>query len=535
MSTAVTISSDSTRQAAQIQTLSEENAALKLDNEQLKRQLDWFKKQLFGPKIEKRVLDNPEQPLLTGLTGEPVPPLPAQEKQKISYERGKAGKYRDAACVTDSGLRFSADVPVTIIDVEPAELKGPEADQYEIIGYKTTHRLAQHQCAHEVLCYRRPVLKRKGEETLITTPAPANVLDNSLADVSFLAGMLVDKFVYHLPLYRQHQRVKDGGIDLSRATLTNLTQRSIELLRSIADAQLAHILTSQVLSMDETPIRAGRTKSNGKQKRQMKQAWFWPLMGDRNEIAFTYSPSRGRQHIESVLKNRFSGTLISDGHKAYSSYIQANEAITHANCWVHGRRKFLRAEESEPDEVAQVLDAIGHLYQVEERIGELNLSGEKKREFRLHYSKRVVEQLFAWLDKQRQRPELLPSNPFSKAIAYMQNRETELKVFLEDPAVPMDNNHTERALRAIPMGRKSWLFCWTEIGAEHVDIIQSLLVTCRLQQINPYAYLVDVLQRIAMHPASRIEELTPRVWKTLFAKEPLKSDLARYQRAGHAH
>jgi transposase len=528
MSAAAPVHSTTSDQSALVQTLSDEVAALKLDNEQLKRQLDWFKKQLFGSKSEQRLLENPDQPLLTGLTGDPVPRLPAQEKQKISYERGKANKKRHEDCVTDSGLRFSADVPVTIIDVEPSELKGPDAGQYEIIGYKTTHRLAQHQCSHEVLCYRRPVLKRRdetGSDKLVTTPAPANVLDNSLADVSFLAGMLVDKFNYHLPLYRQHQRVKDGGIDLSRATLTNLTQRSIELLRSIADAQLAHILTSQVLSMDETPIKAGRTKNNRKKKGQMKQAWFWPLMGDQDEIAFTYSPSRGRQHIESVLRSQFSGTLISDGYTAYSSYIKANEAITHANCWVHGRRKFLEAEDSEPEAVAQVLDTIGHLYQVEERIREQNLTGEKKRDFRLHYSKPVVEQLFAWLDKQRQRPELLPSNPFSKAIAYMQNRETELKVFLEDPAVPMDNNHTERALRAIPMGRKSWLFCWTEIGAEHVGIIQSLLVTCRLQNINPYDYLVDVLQRISIHPASRIEELTPREWKTRFADNPMRSDL----------
>lgn len=379
-------------------------------------------------------------------------------------------------------------MPVTTIDVEPAELKGPEADQYEIIGYKITHRLAQHQCAHTVLCYRRPVLKRKGEETLTTTPAPANVLDNSLADVSFLAGMLVDKFVYHLPLYRQHQRVKDSGIDLSRATLTNLTQRSIELLRPIADAQLAHILTSRVLSMDETPIKAGRTKSSNKNKGRMKQAWFWPLMGDQNEIGFTYSPSRGRQHIEAVLKNQFSGTLISDGYSAYSSYIRANGSITHANCWAHARRKFLEAEDSEPEEVAQVLDTLGYLYQIEERIREQSLTGEKKREFRLHYSKPVVEQLYAWLAAQRQRPGLLPSNPFSKAMAYMQIREAELKVFLENPEVPMDNNHTERALRAIPMGKKNYLFCWTELGAEHVGIIQSLPVTCRLQQINPYDY-----------------------------------------------
>jgi len=504
-------------QSALLHRLSEENA-------QLKRQLAWFKNQLFGSTSEKRIIDNPHQPLLTGLMGEPVEPLPDVEKETITYQRGKAKKKRDDDCVTDSGLRFGPDVPLRTIMLDAPELTGPDADQYDIIGYKTSHRLAQHQSSHEVLCYQRPVLKRKDNGTLITTPAPFNVLDNSVADVSFLVGMLVDKFLYHLPLYRQHQRLKDNGIELSRATLTNLTKRSVELLRPIAEAQLAHILESQVLSMDETPIRAGPTK-NKKGKGVMKQAWFWPLMGDQDEIAFTYSSGRGRAHIEQTLKNLFTGTLVSDGYVAYSSYAAKNEQITHANCWVHGRRKFVEAEEDEPDAVKRVLGSIGHLYQVETQIRDKQLTGEQKREFRLIHSKSVVDQLFAWFEQQRQRPELLPSSPFSKAISYMQNREHELRVFLEDPAVPMDNNHTERALRVIPMGRKNWMFCWTELGAEHVGIIQSLIVTCKMQGIDPATYLTDVLQRVAIHPAKQVEELTPRVWKDLFARNPLRSDL----------
>ena len=104
-------------------------------------------------------------------------------------------------------------------------------------------------------------------------------------------------------------------------------------------------------------------------------------------------------------------------------------------------------------------------------------------------------------------------------------RTDRLKVFLSDPDVPIDTNHLERALRPIPMGRKNWLFCWTELGAKQVGIIQSLLVTCKLHEINPHTYLVDVLQRISQHPASQVIELTPRVWKEKFADSPLCSDL----------
>jgi transposase len=107
----------------------------------------------------------------------------------------------------------------------------------------------------------------------------------------------------------------------------------------------------------------------------------------------------------------------------------------------------------------------------------------------------------------------------------MQNREHALRVFLEDPAVPMDNNYTERALRVVPMGRKNWVFCRTELGAEHVGIVQSLIVTCKMQGIDPTIYLVDVLQRVVIHSANKAEELAPRAWKDLFAENPLRSDL----------
>ena len=119
----------------------------------------------------------------------------------------------------------------------------------------------------------------------------------------------------------------------------------------------------------------------------------------------------------------------------------------------------------------------------------------------------------------------MPSNPLAKALHYAWQRQEALQAYLSDPDVPIDTNHLERALRPIPMGRKSFLFCWTELGAKRVGIIQSLLVTCRLHGVHPYTYLVDVLQRIGEHPVSRVSELTPRLWKKHFADNPIRSDL----------
>jgi len=114
----------------------------------------------------------------------------------------------------------------------------------------------------------------------------------------------------------------------------------------------------------------------------------------------------------------------------------------------------------------------------------------------------------------------------AKALKYALARQASLAVFLSEPDVAIDTNHLERGLRVIPTGKRNWLFCWTEIGAERVGVIQSLLATCKLQGVNPHTYLVDVLQRISEHPASRVDELTPRVWKTQFAHAPIKWDLA---------
>ncbi|BES70225.1 IS66 family transposase (plasmid) [Marinobacter nanhaiticus D15-8W] len=505
--------------------LAEENALLREQVQTLQRQLDWFKKQLFGPKSEKQAFDLPGQNSLFQEGDAPVPENPPEEKKRTvkAYQRGTGKKQRDDDCLNDTGLRFTADVPVEVIEHLPPELTGPEADQYEVIGSKTTYRLAQRASSYVVLKCERPVFRRKGTEKLITTPAPFNVLDNSLADVSLLAGLLVDKFQFHLPLYRQHQRIQQAGITVSRSTLTNLVKRAIDLLRPIVDAQTDNVLRSRVLAMDETPIKAGHQGRAGPQKGKMKSGWFWPLYGDADEVVFTYSNSRGRAHIEEVLSESFSGTLISDGYAAYARYAAAQENVTHAQCWVHSRRYFIEAQKDHPEIVTDALQQIATVYRNEEAIKTQGLTGEKKRQYRLDHSKPVVSDFFQWCRDQLAQGGLVPSDSLTKALNYVLSREASLTVFLEDPDVQPDTNHLERALRPIPMGKKNWMFCWTELGAEHLGVIQSLISTCKLHDITPYTYLVDVLQRISQHPAREVSDLTPRLWKPRFADNPLRA------------
>ena len=216
---------------------------------------------------------------------------------------------------------------------------------------------------------------------------------------------------------------------------------------------------------------------------------------------------------------------MTDGYAAYNRYAKNKSQITQAQCWAHTRRYFVKAEAIEPEATSEALDYFGALYQLEEQAREQQLEPKQKLKLRREKSKPIVDSFFAWCHEQHQCTDLVNSNPLAKALNYVRNHKEQLCVYLSDPEVPIDTNHLERALRVIPMGRKNWMFCWTEVGAQHVGMIQSLLVTCRLHGVNPYAYLVDVLQRVSLHPARDVEALTPRAWKERFADNPLRSDL----------
>ena len=481
---------------------------------ELKQQLEWFKRQLFGEKSERRPVGPDARQLWLG-EWDQRSAVPAKEIT-VTEHRRRIQPLRDEEEQEDE-LRFDASVPVQEI-----RLPHPPLDEHhEIVSEKTTYRLAQQPASYVVLKYIRPVVKRRSDATLTCPPAPPAVLGKSLADVSLLAGMAIDKFRYHLPLYRQHQRMEAAGIHLARSTLTGLMHRTGDLLEPIYEALLASVLESRVLAMDETPIKAGL-----KAPRKMKTGYFWPIYGDRDELVFPFADSREGLVIRKLLKG-YSGVLLSDGYRAYDSYVGQVETITHAQCWAHTRRNFLKAENVEPDLTKMALDYIRELYLEEARLRSRLVDDAKRLELRARHCKPIVDAFFEWLTTTLAERILLPKNPFTEAAGYALARKEQLRVFLEYPDVPIDTNHLEREIRPIAVGRKNWLFCWTEIGARYVGVFQSLLATCRLQAVDPYTYLVDVLQRIQDHPAEQVALLTPRLWKEHFAANPLRSAVDR--------
>lgn len=492
----------------------------------LQRQVDWFRRQLFGHKSERFLAEPaPQQMHLGQLLGESAalvePVEPAQAASTVPAHRRRKPRSDFADTPGSAPFFDETKVPVHTIELRSPEVQGLAAEQYEVIGQKVSHRLAQRPGSFVVLKYVRPIIKRRDTHTLHCAAAPLGVIEGSRADVSFIAGLLVDKFRYHLPLYRQHQRLIDAGFKLSRPWLTQLVQLAAQLLQAIYDAQFESICSGHVITMDEVPVKAGQA-GNG----QMKATYFWPVYGERDEVCFPHFESRRHEHVEQALGGRLAkdAVLLSDGYGAYLAYAK-KLGIEHAQCWAHTRRGIFEARDVEPKAAGCALEQIAAIYKVEEHIRQRKLTGDAKRLHRLTHSKPLVDTFFAWIDQQFEQLGLLPSNPLMKALAYARERRAALGVFLDDPQVPIDTNHIERALRPIPTGRNNWLFCWTEVGAKYTGIVQSLIATCRLQGIDPYTYLVDVLQRVGQHPASRIDELTPRRWKVLFAHQPLRSDL----------
>jgi transposase len=389
---------------------------------ELEHQIAWFRRQIFGEKSERRFIEPPPEQMSLGEglgdtvpAVEPTQPVAAHQRRRPAKVEGE-----------EPALFFDPErVPVQTVHVPNPEIADLAPEAYEVIGEKVTHRLAQRPGSYVVLKYVRQVVKVKDTAVLSCPPAPAGVLEGGRADVSFLAGLVIDKFLYHLPLYRQHQRLLAAGVDVSRQWLTQQVLAVALLLAPIVAAQLAAIRACRVKAMDETPIKAGR-KGPGQLKNGPCSELAWPIWGDTDdggggEIVFLYRPSRAAIHVRPIGKRALGDSpgndtvLLTDGYGAYAQYA-VRTGIVHAQCCTHTRRYFERARDVEPEAGAEALERIGALYRIEAEIRDQGLTGAAKRAYRQTHAKPVVNAFFVWAERQLERAALLPSNPFTKAL-----------------------------------------------------------------------------------------------------------------------
>ena len=363
-------------------------------------------------------------------------------------------------------------------------------------------------------------------EKITQTPAPFHVTSRGFAGASLLAMILFEKFGQHQPLNRQSERYAREGIDLSVSTLADQVGACTFALQPQHDLIEAHVLAGERLHGDDTtvPILAkGKTVTG--------RIWTYvrddrPFGGHAPPAAVFYaSRDRRQEHPERHLRN-FTGLLQADAYSGYNSLYDPSRVpgiITSVLCWSHARRQFFEladiAANARRGKKAPVISPIAleavkridALFDIERAINGLSI--EERLRVRQDQSKQLVDALEAWLREERSR--LSRSASVSGPIDYMLKRWDRFARFLTDGRICMTNNAAERALRGFALGRKSWLFAGSDRGAARAAVMTTLIATAKLNDVDPLAWLADVLARIASTPLSRLPELLPWEWKKL--------------------
>ncbi len=360
-------------------------------------------------------------------------------------------------------------------------------------------------------------------EKITQPPAPFHVTPRGFAGPNLLAMILFEKFAQHQPLNRQSERYAREGVDLSLSTLADQVGACAAALKPIHSLIEAHVLAAERLHGDDTtvPILA-------KGKTDTGRIWTYvrddrPFGGLSPPAALYYaSRDRRQEHPERHLKT-FTGILQADAYGGYNPLFKVDrdpDPLTQALCWAHSRRKFFvladiaanakRGKNAAPISpmALEAVKRIDGLFDIEREINAL--TADQRLDRRRKESRPLVDDLQAWL--QTERAKLSRSSPVAEAIDYMLKRWDGFTSFLDDGRICLTNNAAERALRGFALGRKSWLFAGSDRGADRAAFMATLIMTAKLNDIDPQAWLADVLARIADTPMTKLEQLLPWNW-----------------------
>ena len=490
--------------------LEAEKAEIAEQNRRLEHLNDELRKLLFGKKSEKLGEDDRQLSFddigtaVSEAGGDPAAAAPDGEAEP----RRRRRPPRPA-------VRFPAHIERRTEVIEPASRLCPcGCGEMAKIGEDRSERLDIVPAQFVVIETVRPryACNRCKGAGVVQAPARASLIEGGLPTEGLLAHVLISKYGDHLPLYRQSQIYARLGLELHRATLANWVGKASFHLRPVVDCLAADLKRSGKLGVDETPVPVldpGRGKA--------KKGYMWTMVRDERPwsgadppgVVYAYAPGRGGKYAEKLLEG-FSGTAQIDGYSGYNPLRRADRPegpLTLAECWAHARRGLKEVFDSSASPIARAgLQRIARLYAIEERI-----RGEEpatRQAVRWTESAPLVNAFGVWLDEQRSR--VSPRSRLGEKLTYIANRWDGLLVFLYDGRVEIDSNFVENRIRPLKLTAKNALFAGHDEGAAGWARIASLIETCKMNAVEPHAWLRSTLEKIAAgHPQSKIHELLP--------------------------
>ena len=476
------------------------------ENNTLKEQLKILRSKQFGKSSEKtrKKIEELEQKIEEN---EIELELELQSSKKKNKEEEKSGNKARRQKLPEELEREEVRIkaPSECPECGGEEFRKIEDDISEVLEYVPAK--------YKVIKYVRPRCACKICERIVQGEAATKGIEKGKAGFGLLANVLIKKYDDHLPLYRQSEILEREGIEIARSTMAGWIASCSILLEPIVDKIKEAIFEASEIHGDDIPVKVLKP---GLGKTKIGRIWNYVLDGRPHgsdvppAVCYFYSPDRKGERPRSHLKN-FEGTLHADAYSGYKHLYRSEKypdnKIDEAACWAHTRRKFYEITLVNPDATIanQVLEQIGKIYKIEEEVR--GLKPEERQKRREMDSKELVEELFINFKKVLSKLAQKGSTAF--AIKYALNNEIALKRFLEDGRIEIDNNAAERALRAIAIGRKNWLFAGSDNGGEAAANIYTVIETAKMNGLNPEVYLKKILSEIQDYNSQKVADLLP--------------------------
>lgn len=510
-------------QAEQIRLLTEANTRQSEQLTSLQKRVDellskiaWFTRQYFGRKSEKLAHLDPNQLSIFESRIEEQQRLEAIEaaREKAETQIIESTQKAVAPKAARANRQLLDKLPVVQVVVEPESV---DMERYKQIGSETTRTIEFEPGKLYVkeTVYPKYGLKdntyvpAEGQSGVIMAKRVLTPIYKGLPGASLLAEILLQKYEYHVPFYRQVRQFKHLGLDIPETTLNGWFKPACELLKPLYEVLKTEVIDSDYIQVDETTLPV-----IDKGKRKAAKEYLWTVRAVlKNMVFFHYDyGSRSMKTVTNLLGS-YRGHLQSDGYQAYDVF-NDNDHVIQVACMAHIRRKFEVALKENQALAEFALSQIQLLYRLERKADEENISHQEREAMRDQYARPIVESLEVWMEKTY--PTVLPKSDIGKAISYAYSSWGRMKNYLKDGRIKIDNNLIENAIRPIALSRKNFLFAGNHEAAENTAIICSLLATCKAAGGNPREWLIDVLNKMPNVQQSGSEkdlkELLPNNW-----------------------